>query len=283
MATKESGAEYYCQAERLLLNKAQRESFPEELLLLKVGKPIQRSSRLLNLSPELDDTGELIRVGGHLRRSEDLAYTSLHPVVLDPSHPVTYLLIQDFDSRLKHPGPERVFAEIRRMYWILRGREAVRRFQRDCAECRRWKARPTVPRMADLPETRLRLFKPAFHLTGVDCFGPFEVRVGRCTEKRWGIIFKCLTVRAVHLDVLTSIDTDAFLLALRRFIARRGTPAELYSDQGTNFKGGERELSEAFAATSTDLQLLLAPQKVQFRLNPPTAPHFGGGSGRSGL
>lgn len=85
-ATKESGAnvEYYRQAERLLLNKAQRESFPEQLHLLKAGKPIRCSNRLLNLSPELDDTGELIRVGGRLRRSEDLAYTSLHPVVLDP-------------------------------------------------------------------------------------------------------------------------------------------------------------------------------------------------------
>lgn len=66
VATKESGAnaEYYHQAERLLLNKAQRESFPEELRLLKAGKPIRRSSQLLNLSPELDDMGKLIRVGG---------------------------------------------------------------------------------------------------------------------------------------------------------------------------------------------------------------------------
>ena len=277
-ATEEScaNAEDYRQAERFLLSRAQRDSFPEELRLLKAGKPVQRSSRLLNLSPELDDTGELIRVGGRLRRSEDLIYTSLHPVALDPSHPVTCLLIQDFDSRLRHPGPERVFAEIRRTYWILRGREAVRRFQRNCAECRRWKAKPTVPRMADLPVARLRLFKPVFHSTGVDCFGPFVVKVGRRTEKRWGIIFKCLTVRAVHLDVLTSIDTDSFLMALRRFIARRGTPAELYSDQGTNFKGGERELSEAFAAMSADLQLLLAPQKIHFHFNPPAAPHFGG-------
>lgn len=215
-------------------------------------------------------------MGGRLRRSEDLAYTSLHPLVLDPSHPVTRLLIQDFDSRLKHPGPERVFAEIRRTYWILRGREAVRRFQRTCAECRRWKAKPTVPRMSDLPVARLRLFKPAFYSTGIDCFGPFDVKVGRRLEKRWGIIFKCLTVRAVHLDVLTSIDADSFLMALRRFIACRGTPAELYSDQGTNFKGGERELREAFAAMSAELQMLLAPHKIHFHFNPPASPHFGG-------
>ncbi|XP_042069807.1 uncharacterized protein LOC121812250 [Haplochromis burtoni] len=130
--------------------------------------------------------------------------------------------------------------------------------------------------MADLPVARLRLYKPAFYSTGVDCFGPFEVKIGRRVEKRWGIIFKCLTIRAVHLDVLTSIDTDAFLMALRRFIARRGTPAELYSDQGTNFRGGERELQAAFAAMTSDLQKLLAPHKIVFHFNPPAAPHFGG-------
>ncbi len=130
--------------------------------------------------------------------------------------------------------------------------------------------------MSDLPLARLRLFKPAFHSTGMDCFGPLEVKVGRRLEKRWGIIFKCFTVRAVHLDLLTSIDADSFLMALRRFIARRGTPAELYSDQGTNFKAGAKELREAFAAMSPDLQSLLAPYRINFRFNPPAAPHFGG-------
>lgn len=57
-------------------------------------------------------------------------------------------------------------------------------------------------------------------------------------EKRRGIIFKCLTTRAVHLNLLTAIDTDGFLMALRQFIARRGTLADLFSDQGKNFKGG---------------------------------------------
>lgn len=80
----------------------------------------------------------------------------------------------------------------------------------------------------------------------------------------------------MHLVLLTSIDTDAFLMSLRRFIARRGTPAELFSDQGTNFKGGERELCETFVGMSNELQRLLAPQKISFRFNPPAAPHFGG-------
>ena len=130
--------------------------------------------------------------------------------------------------------------------------------------------------MADLPSARLRLHKPAFYSTGVDCFGPMIVKVGRRHEKRWGIIFKCLTTRAVHLDLLNTMDTDAYLMALRRFIARRGTPAELWSDQGTNFKGGERELKEAFGSMAPTLQRQLASHKIKFHFNPPASPHFGG-------
>ncbi len=278
-AANQSGsytAEDYRQAETLILKRAQSDCFPDELRLLRAGKPISPSSRLLTLSPEIDDAEGLIRVGGRLRRAEGLDQATVHPVVLDPAHPSTRLLIQDFDSRLHHPGPERVFAEIRRSFWILRGREAIRRYQHTCTKCRRWKAKPSVPKMADLPPARLRLFKPPFFSTGMDCFGPFQVKVGRRLEKRWGIIFKCLTTRAVHLDILTTIDADSFLMALRRFIARRGTPAELYSDQGTNFRGGERELREAFATLTPDLQQQLAKQKISFHFNPPAAPHFGG-------
>lgn len=99
--------------------------------------------------------------------------------------------------------------------------------------------------------------------------------VGRCQEKRWGIIFKCLTTRAVHPDLLKNMDSDAYL-TLRRFIARRGTPAELWSDQETNFKGAGRELREAFENMVPVLQQWLVRQKIKFHFHPPAAPHFGG-------
>lgn len=89
-------------------------------------------------------------------------------------------------------------------------------------------------------------------------------------------MYKCLTTRCVHLDLLESLDTDAFLLSLRRFIARRGTPFELLCDNGTNFVGGEQELREAFDAMAPELQDQLAKQKISFQFNPPSAPHFGG-------
>lgn len=99
--------------------------------------------------------------------------------------------------------------------------------------------------MADLPESRVLAEKPPFTSVGVDNFGPFQVRRGRSFVKRYGVIFTCLAIRAVHLEIAHSLSTDSFLLALRRFIARRGQVKEIYSDNGSNLTGGEKELRDA--------------------------------------
>ncbi len=235
-----------------------------------------RGVYLICLAPEWDPVTTVMRVGGRLRRLESPNVEQIHPIVLDSRHPAIKLLIRDFDERLLHPGTERVYAELRRQYWILRGRQAVKHHQLNCLSCQRWRAQPKVPQMADLPPERLRLLCPPFYSTGVDCFGPYHVKIGRRVEKRWGVIFKCLTTRAVHIELLNSLDVDAFLLALRRFIARRGRPKEIRSDCGTNFHGADRELREAFAAMESQLKEQLADYQILFKFNPPNAPHFGG-------
>lgn len=63
--------------------------------------------------------------------------------------------------------------------------------------------------------------------------------------KRYGVLFTCLAIRAIHIEVVPSLDTDSFINALRRFAARRGQVWELRSDNGTNFVGAERELRNA--------------------------------------
>ena len=274
-ATSDLSAADYDEAELLVLKRAQRDSFLEDLECLQEGKPVPSDSRLLTLAPELDAQG-LIRVGGRLRRALNLAEDVKHPIVLGTRHRVTELIIKWYDQSVCHAGAERVFAEIRRRFWILQGREAVRRFQRTCTDCQRWRAQPAIPKMADLPPCRLKIGEKAFHATGVDCFGPFLVKRGRGTEKRWGIVYKCMTTRAVHIELLQSMSADSFLMSFRRFQARRGTPATLLSDHGTNFKGGESELRESFEAMTEEVKTRLAPAQVHFQFNPPNAPHFGG-------
>nr|XP_055033861.1 uncharacterized protein LOC129422150 [Misgurnus anguillicaudatus] len=262
--------------ETLLLKQAQQQSFPSEYQCLKQGKPVEAQSRLLTLSPELNEKTGLIVVGGRLRRVKDIEPGIVHPVVLDPKHPLSQLIVKDYDEKLFHPGPERVFSELRRNYWIIKGRQAVKKHQWSCLECKKWRAKPSIPQMSDLPSSKLQLCKPPFWSTGMDCFGPFHVKVGRRTEKRWGILFKCQTTRCLHIDLLTSLDVDSFLMALRRFISRRGKPYEILSDQGSNFRGAARELKEVYQNLTTELQLKLENQQITFKFNPPQAPHFGG-------
>ena len=254
--------------EQLLYQIVQADSFPYDLAALEAGKPIARNSRLAKLVPELDLESQLIRVGGRLRRAE-LDMQAKHPVVLDSKHPITQLLIKEVDQRLGHCGTGRILAEMRRRFWLLRGRQSIKSLQSRCSGCLRRRGQPAVPKMADLPSARLRIGKPAFYSAGVDCFGPFNITIGRRTEPRWGIIWKCMTTRAVYLDLLDSLDASAFLLSFSRFRSRRGTPHEILCDNGTNFKGGQTELSTAFDAMAPDLQ-----ERLKVFLNHTLVPLF---------
>ena len=96
-----SAAQCYISSERHLLQRAQSECFPEEFNALKADKAIPKSSKLLPLSPEYDSDTGLIRVGGRLRRVETLDYENIHPIVLDPRHPLTKLIIKHYDEKLR--------------------------------------------------------------------------------------------------------------------------------------------------------------------------------------
>ena len=107
------------------------------------------------------------------------------------------------------------------------------------------KRKPEVPQMADLPAERVTPDNPPFSNVGVDCFGPFVVKRGRSQLKRYGCLFTCLTMRAIHVEKLDSLETNSFINAFVRFGARRGVPEEVRWENGTNFVGGEEELCEA--------------------------------------
>lgn len=132
-------------------------------------------------------------------------------------------------------------------------------------------------KMASLPENRITPCKPPFTYVGVDCFGPFTVRRGRSNVKRYGVLFTCLVVRAIHIEVAHSLDTESFINALRRFVARRGKPEEVRSDNGGNFVKGERELREAVDAWNQKMIYeSLLQRNIKWIFNPPASSHQGG-------
>ena len=129
--------------------------------------------------------------------------------------------------------------------------------------------------MAPLPAERLTLDTPAFTWVGLDYFGPFFVRHGRSNNKRYGVIFTCLGTRAVHIEIVFSLDTS-FIMALRRFLSRRGQVTRIISDNSTNLRGGERELRSAIKAWNNDqVHDLLLHKGIDWAFNPPGASHHG--------
>lgn len=111
--------------------------------------------------------------------------------------------------------------------------------------CNVLKGKLEPKRMADLPVERVSPWGQHFMYVGVDCFGPFFVKRGRSQIKRYQYLLTCLSVRAVHIEKLDTLDADTFINALMRFSARRGVSAKIRSDNRTRFVAGERELREA--------------------------------------
>jgi transposase InsO family protein len=116
----------------------------------------------------------------------------------------------------------------------------------------------------------------------MDYFGPLLVTVGRHKEKRYGVIFVCLTTRAVHIELAETLDTSSCILAVRNFINRRGPPVQMWSDNGTNLRGAEKELREAIEAVDksqlVDETQSKSPQHtyMEWKFSPPSAAHFNG-------
>ena len=131
---------------------------------------------------------------------------------------------------------------LREKYWITNANSLTRSILNRCYECRKVYGELGKQKMADLPPDRVTPGMPPFSFVGVDYFGSFTVKQGRCSAKRYGDLFTCLVLRAIHIEVSRTLDTSSFINALRRFIACRGAVIEICSDNATNFVGAEKEL-----------------------------------------
>ena len=235
---------------------------------------VSRSSHVFKLDPIL--TGGLLRVGGRLQRAP-IDKDARHPIILPKDHHVVELLVNHYHHIAGHSGVEHTLSLIREKYWILNGRSTVKKIIGKCFGCKKRQSTVCNQKMSDLPEDRVTPSQPPFTYTGVDCFGPFEVKRARSRVKRYGVIFTCLSSRAIHLEVAHSLDTESFLNALRRFVARRGQPKEIRSDNGGNFVKGERELREAMNEWNQEqIHNFLLQRNVKWTFNPPAGSHFGG-------
>ena len=152
-----------------------------------------------------------MRVGGRLKHAP-IPYQAKHPAILPKKHDIVPLILLHLHQRMNHSGVEHILAELRQGYWIPKVRPALKKIAKSCYVCRKHKANQDPPLMASLPHSRLRAFTPPFYNTGVDYFGPLLVKERRLND----CLFTCLVTRAVHLEIAHSLETDSFIMALRR-------------------------------------------------------------------
>ena len=277
--------EVLAQAMAIIVRATQREKFDHDLgqlqrtdanvdtrsrLEVSANKKSQRSTRLYRLDPFVDTSG-ILRVGGRLRRAE-FELGERHTIILPRNDHLSKLVVRHYHDRVHDQGTSITRSAVRQAgYWIVGGYNVVSKEIHSCVTCKKLRGRPLEQQMAD-----------PFTNVGFDVFGPWEIhtrktRGGAAKSKRWGLVFTCLTSRAIHIELLESMDASAFICALRRFFAQRGQAALLRCDQGTNFVGGKSELEDAFKEMDfAKLQRFVTEQGCKCKLNPPHASHFGG-------
>jgi hypothetical protein len=199
------------------------------------------------------------------------------PLLLPSKYLLTQLLAREYHRQATHSGPKRKFALMARRYSLPLS--AVKNVTYKCMHCRERTPIPAKYPQAALHENRLQAWTYAFHDTGMDHFGPFEVQRAK---KVWALLLICLTRGTVHCKSVYTLSVDSHLNALDIFVARRGKPKRIRSDQRRTFIGGAKEhqeLTKALAEKNFQGQLAKEAMKrwgVEFVFNVEYTPHHGG-------
>ena len=268
-------------AERVLWRLIQHEKFKGELESIR-ETGTTKNTRLAAFSPFIDEFG-VLRVGGRLTNAQ-IPTCQKYPVLLPSYHHVTDLIIRRVHSESLHAGLHSTLFAVRHRFWLLDGRNQVRKIIRQCNACIRYRPTTLHSKMSDLPSSRVQQ-SAVFSHVGVDFFGPISLKEkkfrNRSILKGYGCVFICMSTKAVHLELANDLSTEGFLAALRRFIGRRGMPSHVYSDNGTNFVGANNELNEIYRLHASEpfhtaIYQFGTQRGIVWHFNPPLSPHFGG-------
>ena len=246
----------------------QAEYFPEVHKILERGS-VSKNRLIKDLGLYIDEA-QIIRCGGRIRNA-DLPYESKHPVLLPKMGHLTKLIIKEAHQITLHGGLGDTLAQVRKSYWIPKGRQAVKASLKECNICRRYEARPVhYPGPPNLPQERVTLTRP-FEVTGVDYTGAMTITGEADMPKKVYIcLFTCASTRAVHLEVAEDLSSETFLQLFRTFAARRSCPRIIISDNATNFVGAAPFITDIM--NDPKVQQALTSRQCQWRFVTPRAP-----------
>ena len=232
--------------------------------------------------PILDQTG-IFCVGGRESKAK-LSYSKRHPIILNGKHPISKLIIHSEHLRLLHAGPTLLISLLNSRFHIIGLRRTAQSITRQCVTCRHFTVRPHNQMLGQLPLERVTPGS-VFQKVGVDYAGPFQIKYGFVRKpiivKAYICIFVSLSVKAVHLELVSDLTAEAFLAALQHFIAQHGHPSLIWSDHGTNFVDANHELNELIdflqnQRTQKTISEFCTCRNIEWKFIPEHAPHFGG-------
>lgn len=263
---------------RFWLRMVQRQEYGREIRALEQKEPVEANSKVADLCPFLDDDG-IMRLRGRLENAE-LTFDQKHPIILPAKSIMTERLIAHAHRQTLHGGVQQCTQYLRNQYWILGLRREIKTYISRCIPCFRQRQRTADQLMADLPSCRVQRDK-AFRKCGVDYAGPFDIKDKdgryRHTLKSYAAIFVCLVTRAVHIELVGDLTSKTFLMALGRFLDRRGQVREMWSDNGTVFIGADNELRRIREVwESATVAESLTGRGIVWNFIIPAAPHQGG-------
>ena len=228
------------------------------------GCEIEDDRAALNLQPNKDG---LLECRGRVQ--------GYYPVYLPDTHMFSVRVVEEAHIQTLHGGVGLTMAKVRGRYWIPRLRRLVKKVRRNCHGCKRFQAIAyAAPPPADLPTTRTEGTNP-YQVVGVDYAGPLRYRISQEREgKGYVLLYACSLTRGVYLDLLPNLETSECLLSLKQFIARRGRPDRIYSDNGRTFVGAARWMRAV--AQDERIQNYLSVHQIRWQFNLSRAPWWGG-------
>ena len=240
---------------------------------LKEDKKFPQLKNQLGL---FEDPQGIIRCRGRIGNS-GLRFETKFPALLVGHHPLTMLIIKQAHDRVLHNGLKSTLNEFRAKFWLTRARQRIRNVIHKCNTCRRFESLPyQYPVPPHLPDFRVEGTE-AFSSVGTDLAGPLYIRHSlkdTNTHKVWIVIFTCTLSRAVHLEIMQDMSAEQFILALRRFISRRGTPSLIVSDNAKTFKRAEKSLQDLFK--NKEVKQFLTLKRIRWQNILSKAPWHGG-------
>lgn len=255
------------EAELRWIREVQQEHYGDILCICQGAHEMADSkakSQYKNLNIFLDPELEVLRVETRLQYSE-LDGAAVKPILLPTESKLTTMLINSVHQRLLHAGVRHTLTALRAEFWLTGGRRKVSKVLHRCVPCRKAFGQTyALPPHPNLPDFRVQKVRPWLNV-GIDFAGPFIVTQAGKDIKAYIIIFTCAVTRAVWLGDTEGLSAYDFLLALKRFVGRRGVPQILVSDNAKSFECCHRKLLAIYK--NKEVQKYLTEHRMEWKID----------------